>query len=455
LLVAWCREEPWRVGQVLLVPPGAPGPVTWFGRGPSLAGDPIKVPLGQLRPGQWLPSPPLSVSAVSRQQLALQALDADRLLVRNTGRCSLLVEDSVVDSAEIVPGQLVQLGRQLLFICVQRSIDRPLEKQAAFDFPFGEADPHGIVGESPAIWALRRHIAHLATFPGHVLVTGSSGSGKELVAQALHALSPRAARPLVARNAATLPESLIDAELFGNAKNYPNPGMPERQGLIGAADGSTLFLDEVAELPHSAQAHLLRVLDAGEYQRLGESRPRRSDFRLVAATNREVSTLKHDLRARFSHQIAVPSLDGRKEDIPLLARHLLRDALEAGRPVDHPHPPGEDVPLDVMRRLLGHGYQTGVRELRSLLWNWLLAPGDASPAGAEREGQATSPPPAAPLEAPGRAGLPTPEQVQRCLDENNGVIEQSWRALGLSSRFALVRLIKRYDLEVRRRPARR
>src|SRR4029077_9274313 len=127
-----------------------------------------------------------------------------------------------------------------------------------------------------------------------VVIAGQSGSGKELVAQAIHALSGRADRRLVSRSAATLPEALIDAELFGNAKNYPNPGMVERSGLIGEAHGSTLFLDELGELPHAAQAHLLRVLDGGEYQRLGEAQARVSDFRLVVATNRILSSLKPD-----------------------------------------------------------------------------------------------------------------------------------------------------------------
>src|SRR6185503_16398678 len=114
-------------------------------------------------------------------------------------------------------------------------------------------------------------------------------------ARALHELSPRAERRLVSRNAATLPSGLMDAELFGNAKNYPNPGMAERAGLIGEANGGTLFLDEIGELPAELQAHLLRVLDGdGEYQRLGDAQQRRSDFRLVAATNRDPSSLKHD-----------------------------------------------------------------------------------------------------------------------------------------------------------------
>ena len=140
------------------------------------------------------------------------------------------------------------------------------------------------------------------------LLLGESGTGKELAARAVHQLSQRGRQQFVARNAATLPAGLIDAELFGNAKNYPNPGMPERRGLIGEADGGSLFLDEIGELPVELQAHLLRVLDGdGEYQRLGEGVARRSNFRLIAATNRDPSTLKHDLAARFTARIELPT----------------------------------------------------------------------------------------------------------------------------------------------------
>jgi DNA-binding NtrC family response regulator len=438
LVVAWCREEPWRVGEVLLFPPrrGAPA---WFGRGPSATGEPVKTPLGQLRLGRWVPSPPLGAASVSRYQLQLQSIHADRGLLRNAGRCPLLVNDSGVESAEVEAGDLVQLGQQMLFLCTRHITEARVDGACA-TFPFGEADPSGLVGESAAIWQLRGQIARVAAAGGHVLVTGATGTGKELVAQAIHALSPRGHRPIVSRNAATIPESLVDAELFGNARNYPNPGMADRPGLIGEADGSTLFLDELAELTPQAQAHLLRVLDAGEYQRLGETRRRTSDFRLVGATNRELGAFKHDLLARFTFQVAVPPLDSRREDLPLLIRHLARQA---------PGLPPDGLPLDLVSRLLRHTLVAGVRELRSLIWSSLLRPGEPV---AEKPVVTLR---AVPLAAHAVPDSPlSPQRVQACLDEHNGAIEPTWRALGLTNRFALLRLIRRYDIEVRRRPSR-
>ena len=125
--------------------------------------------------------------------------------------------------------------------------------------------------------------------PEHVLVSGESGTGKELLANALHARSSRAKQPLVSRNASTFPETLIDAGLFGNAKN--NPGTPERPGLFGQATDATLFLDEIAELPQTLQTHLLSVLDAGECQRLGEAHARHANLRLIGATNPRTSLI--------------------------------------------------------------------------------------------------------------------------------------------------------------------
>jgi two-component system nitrogen regulation response regulator GlnG/two-component system response regulator HydG len=343
-----------------------------------------------------------------------------------------------------------------------------------------------MVGESAAAWKLRRSVEVIARRTGHVLVLGASGTGKELVAAAVHARSARSERSLVARNAATIPEGILDAELFGNAKNFPNPGMAERPGLIGQAHGSTLFLDEFAELPRALQAHLLRVLDEGEYHRLGDALPRRSDFRLIAATNRPESSLKHDVLARLPFRIDMPDLNARRDDIPLLVRHQMRclaqkDAEIARAFFGGKHPEEPLFPCALIRALLSHTYTTNVRELNNLLWIAIVKHMDGSaplhearsfvfpvrsgtdphPDGADRSEPSsnrvdTRPVSSWPAPAPSDeriASTLTAAQLQACLDRNNGVIASAARELGLSSRFALHRLIRKHGLEIRKRSA--
>jgi DNA-binding NtrC family response regulator len=463
LVLAWSRDEPWRIGQSLAIPPGDPGPVVVFGRGDSSPGHPKRVLLAEQRSARAASVPALRNPAISRAQLEIQARGSRELAVRNLGRCKLLHRGAVVAEAAVAPGDTLQLGRQLLFVAVQRPAVMPdtAEGWLAYpEFPCGEVDPLGMVGESAAIWRLRGEIAAAASRPSHVLISGPSGSGKELVAQAIHALSPRGGRPLVARNAATLPEALIDAELFGNARSYPNPGMPERPGLVGEADGSTLFLDELGELPHAAQAHLLRVLDGGEYHRLGDGRARRADVRLIAATNRDVATLKPDLGARLGLRIVVPDLDARREDIPLLIRHLVRRAAARGDVLARSLLPGGDpaaepsLDVGLCRDLVERRYELNVRELERVLWQ-RLSPSAHQLQEATRAGAAAG---ASQRGEPGRAGASgagaalDPARVQRCLDENNGALEPTRRTLGLKNRFALLRFIKKHGLEIRRRP---
>jgi two-component system nitrogen regulation response regulator GlnG/two-component system response regulator HydG len=313
-------------------------------------------------------------------------------------------------------------------------------------FPFGEADAFGYVGESPEAWRLRDEVALVAGRREHVLVLGESGTGKELVAQAIHALGPRAGRRLVARNAATVPGGILDAELFGNAPNYPNAGMAERPGLVGDADGSTLFLDEIGELPSELQSHLLRLLDCGDYQRLGDARRRTADLRVVAATNRPPAQLKPDLAARFVLRVRTPGLHERREDVPLVARHLLRtlargtDALaerlraRAGEP---------RLSCELAVTLGHHLYTLHVRELQALLFRAALeSPGDVVDltAGTRQllglTGESAG---AAPREV-------TREDVVAALDRHAGVREKVWRDLGLPNRHVLKRLLKKHGL---------
>lgn len=368
LAVLWCRDEPARAGEVLLVPPSLGAPAWLFGRGDAGAG---RLGLARQRPGNNEVTGPLGCARISREQLRIAPKTG---VIENVGRCALVHDGREVSSCAPSPGDLLELRNELLFLCVRRPLRLPSLPEGHFVPPaFGEPDGAGILGESAPIWALRQEIAVVARLAAHVLVLGASGSGKELVARAIHLLSPRSRKAMVARNAATIPEGIADAELFGNLKSYPNPGMPERPGLVGEADGSTLFLDEFAELPVSSQARLLRVLDEGEYQRLGEATARRADLRLVAATNRPEDALKHDVLARLKARIRVPDLDRRREDVPLLAAHLLRAHAAASPDLLARFFPNADrrAPPRISPALMGalaqHRYTTHVRELDALL----------------------------------------------------------------------------------------
>ncbi|MEQ1570458.1 MAG: sigma 54-interacting transcriptional regulator, partial [Myxococcota bacterium] len=290
---------------------------------------------------------------------------------------------------------------------------------------------------------LRARLRFLARRSEPVLVCGESGTGKELAAAAVHRRSDRSAGPFVARNAATLPEGLVDAELFGNARNYPNAGLPERPGLVGAADGGTLFLDEIGEMPTALQAHLLRVLDRGEYQRLGEARTRRADFRFVAATNRDPTELKHDVAARLPLRVELPGLGDRPEDVPLLMRHLLAEARTdpelAERFFDGEHP---RIAPELVVGLLRHRWTHHVRELRALVWRALeTSPGRALVLGPEVRDRLRSEPRPAPAEPLDAAA------VRAALASTGGNVTDAARLLGLSSRFALYRLLRKLGIE--------
>ncbi len=459
LCVAWSAEEAGRVGEIALVPPGAPGPLQVLGRGgPGRDDEHSRLGFARIRSRSIEARPALESQRLSRVQLLVRALGPDTLELQNAGRLRLeLASGPTGDRCTVQPGDTVALGRQFLFVVVRRPLLPPSAAASVPPFAFGRADRDGIVGESPCAWALRERIAFVGPRRGHVLIVGASGTGKELVARAVHMASDRAKRPLLARNAATLPEGIVDAELFGNARNYPNPGMAERAGLVGDADGTSLFLDEFGELPTSAQAHLLRVLDDGEYQRLGDSRTRRSDFRLIAATNRSPSELKEDVLARLAMRIETPDLNARREDIPLLARHLLERMLEDDPGLGRAFPRNAGTPpplsLRLTRHLLTRRYVTHARQLEGVLWRAIEA-SSGSDAIDLPVSEATS----APASSAEAAGFDEPGDgidaavIQRCLDAHNGVIEDAWRELGLSSRHALARLIRKHRVEVRKRP---
>jgi DNA-binding NtrC family response regulator len=453
LVVVWCAGAPGRTGEVAFVPEGEP---SVLGRGdPGAAARRIR--FVRQRPGKVEDAGPLEGKGISRDQLRL-SLRAGVLETERVGRCPLVVNGGPLDHARVVPGDTLLLKGQLLLLCTRR----PRELPRLRHFPaealrgFGRPDTHGLIGEGPVAWSLRERLAFSAKADAHVLLLGPSGTGKELAARAIHALSPRAERAMVSRNAATLPGGLIDAELFGNVRNYPNPGMPERPGLIGQAHGGTLFLDEIGELPPELAAHLLRVIDeGGDYHRLGESVARRADLRLLAATNREARALKHDLVARLTLRVTLPGLEERREDIPLLVAHLLRRAARRSPDVGRQFLEGwngEDgeprVDPALLDRLTRHRYTLHVRELDGLLWRAMAgSTGDVVTLHEEVVNQMIAPPSELPIDRL-QAGEPGPEDIRASLEKNGGNLVRAARALGLPSRFALYRLVKKHGLDL-------
>jgi DNA-binding NtrC family response regulator len=483
LTIAFSAHEPSRIGEVTLFPPTSARERRAIGRGEQRPGDPgIRALFIRQRPGQVEPTGVLTSPKLSRVQLLVRAEGSEYLEIENVGRATLVHRGAPTQQARVRPGEALQLGGQLLLLCVQRPLILSAGSGRYPDAAFGESDAHGIVGESPLIWSTRQQLAVIGPHPGHVLVRGASGTGKELAAQAIHALSSRSARALIARNAATFPESLIDAELFGTARDYPNKGMPERPGIIGQAHESTLFLDEIGELPHPLQAHLLRVLDAGEFQRLGESLPRSSDFRLIAATNRAEGGLRPELLARFTFHLDLPTLNARKEDIPLLARFLIERASAPNRQTgqrlsESPTSKSPRLSLELCKQLVEHTYTLNVRELDALLWRSSLESTDGllKPLSAARlfalqsaagdvehsigDPQHSPADPAMALATDPELGPQHNElsaaRIKQELDRHNGSLEATWRALGLKNRFILMRLIDKYDIGVTRRSRRR
>ncbi len=236
------------------------------------------------------------------------------------------------------------------------------------------AVPGGLlIGRSPAMRRLTDLIARVAPTRASVLLTGETGTGKEVVAQAIHAMSDRARKPFVPVHCAALPETLLESELFGHEKGAFTGAHESRRGLIEAAGDGTLFLDEVSTIPPASQVKLLRVLQERKVTRIGSSESMVVTFRLVAATNvdlaQEVAAgrFREDLYYRLNvFPITVPPLRERKHDIPLLVAHFVsRFAQENG--LDPP-----EIPSDLLRRMMDYDWPGNVRELENFVQRSLI-----------------------------------------------------------------------------------
>jgi formate hydrogenlyase transcriptional activator len=234
-----------------------------------------------------------------------------------------------------------------------------IKREAGFD---------AIVGQSPAILDVLARIAQVAPTDSSVLLLGETGTGKELLARAIHDTSPRRSAPLVTVNCAALPPSLIESELFGHERGAFTGATGTKAGRFELADGGTLFLDEIGELSADLQVKLLRFLQHGEFERVGSTRFRRVDVRIVAATNRDLvqamadGAFRKDLYYRLSvFPIRVPPLRDRREDIPLLVwAYITRRQVQLRRRI-------ERVPKRAMETLMAYAWPGNIRELENVI----------------------------------------------------------------------------------------
>jgi transcriptional regulator with GAF, ATPase, and Fis domain len=242
-----------------------------------------------------------------------------------------------------------------------------------------------IVGNSAALQHVLAVVEQVAPTDVTVLVRGETGTGKELIVRALHAQSRRNERPLIKVNCAALPSSLAESELFGHEKGAFTGAVSQRAGRFQLADGGTIFLDEVGDLSADVQAKLLRVLQEGEFERLGSAKTRSTDVRVLAATNRDLErrvkdgTFRTDLYYRLRVvPIDLPPLRERRDDIPLLVWHFIEKArARHGRVID-------EVPTEVMETLVSYEWPGNVRELENTIERAVvLSPGRAAATTAE------------------------------------------------------------------------
>jgi transcriptional regulator with GAF, ATPase, and Fis domain len=217
------------------------------------------------------------------------------------------------------------------------------------------------------------HVGRVAPTAASVLITGETGTGKELIARAIHSTSKRKDKPFIKVNCAALPSGLVESELFGHEKGAFSGAIARRRGRFELADGGTIFLDEIGELPAEAQVKLLRVLQEREFDRVGGDAPIRVDVRVIAATNRDLlkevqqKTFREDLFYRLNvFPVQLPPLRERRDDIPLLVHFLVKKfALRIGKHLD-------GVSRATMQRLIGYPWPGNIRELENLIKRYVI-----------------------------------------------------------------------------------
>jgi two-component system, NtrC family, response regulator AtoC len=340
-----------------------------------------------------------------------------------------------------------------LLVTAQRALEHQrLHRQRRYLLTEREEEFHhyGIVGESKAIQELLRTLELVAQSKSTVLITGETGTGKELAARAIHARSAQSDMPLIRVNCAAIPETLIESELFGHVRGAFTGAVASKKGKFALADGGTIFLDEIGALPLALQPKLLRVLQEREFEPLGAERSQTVDVRVIAATNRDLRAMVGE--ARFQEDlyyrlnvipIPLPPLRERREDIPLLVEHFVRKHVQrTGKRI-------ERVERGVLEALAEYDWPGNVRELENAIERAVVLATDSviDTPSVSRLGAPTG----------ASAGLPSmrlrqntewaeQESVRRALRQANGVKKDAAELLGISQR-ALSYYLAKYAIE--------
>ena len=359
-------------------------------------------------------------------------------------------------------------GDQLV-MTVRRAIEHRLllrENEALRSHALPPRETHNLVGRSPAMRQVAQQIQQVANSHGTVLIQGESGTGKEVVARTLHAHSPRRDRVMLCLNCAALSANLLESELFGHEKGAFTGADQQRKGRFELADGGTLLLDEISEIPPELQAKLLRVLQEGQFERVGSSMSMDVDVRVIATTNRDLTrsvadgSFRQDLYYRLNVlPLRLPPLRERTDDVPLLAEHFLQ--MVADREGRQP----KAFDTEAIELLRGYAWPGNVRELQNicerasvlskhnripagLLQPWLMDAGPSAraetPAATLPPSPAMPPPPAAPALQPVVRSLEEieREQIVRALGQYQDNRTHAAKALGIGVRTLGLKLKK-------------
>jgi two-component system, NtrC family, response regulator HydG len=409
--------------------------------------------LSELRP---------DVTLLDRQMPEIAGLDVLRIMRERDPDCQVILMtgfatvDSAVEAVKL--GALDYLSKPLdfnrlreLLATVRFGIERRQRLLAADSELASRFEFCGMVGRSPAMQDLFDMIRRLAPHARTALVTGETGTGKELVARALHKLGPRKDRRFMAFNCSAVVETLFESELFGHTRGAFTGAVEAKAGLFEAADGGTIFLDEVGELPLPVQAKLLRVLEYGDVQRVGSNDTKRVDVRIIAATNRRLGSevaagrFRQDLFYRLNVvEIALEPLRGRREDIPYLTAAFIK---EFSRRFEKPL---VGVSRGAERLLHDAPWPGNIRELRNVIERACMMSEGRMLSEREVLGALGGVRPARPTsETVGTFSPPEPEldraRIEQALQQVGGNRSAAARVLGISRR-ALYRRLDSFNL---------